>query len=49
MAKGADLLGYQYAKMNKYPIIEMPADWNKYGKLAGYNRNVEMAKSQMQL
>ena len=43
-AKGADRLGLQYAKKNGLRYIEMPVDWNKYGKKAGYLRNVEMAK-----
>lgn len=32
MARGADMLGYKYAKENGYKIKEFPADWNKYGK-----------------
>lgn len=44
MARGADTLGVQYAKERRYPILRYPADWNRYGKKAGYIRNEEMAK-----
>jgi len=43
-AKGADQLGEQYAKENNYNLRIFPADWDKYGKKAGYIRNEEMAK-----
>ena len=43
MAKGADLLGRQIAMDNNLPVLEMPAEWNKYGRSAGYRRNTEMA------
>lgn len=43
-AYGADTLGEKYAKEKGYPIIQFPADWEKYGKGAGYIRNEEMAK-----
>lgn len=42
-ARGADRLGEQYAKDKGYKILSKPADWNKYGKRAGYLRNEEMA------
>ena len=44
-AKGADALGEQFAKRNsKYLELEIfPADWDKYGKGAGYVRNHQMA------
>ena len=42
-ARGADTLGEKYAKEKGYEIESHPADWNKYGKSAGYKRNVEMA------
>ncbi len=45
MARGADKLGYDWGKANNIPIAEFPADWNRYGKSAGYRRNVEMAKN----
>jgi len=41
---GADYLGEQYAKNNKFHLKVFPADWNKYGKAAGPMRNEEMAK-----
>ena len=45
MAKGADLLGFKYAKENKIPILEYKPDWDNLGKSAGYIRNKEMAKN----
>lgn len=44
MARGADLLGIKYANELGYPVKEFPAQWDKYGKSAGYKRNEEMAK-----
>lgn len=44
-ARGADRLGEQYAKLRGYDIDRHPAQWDKFGKSAGYKRNVEMAKS----
>jgi hypothetical protein len=43
-ARGADSLGERYGKEMGYPIKEFPANWNKYGKSAGYIRNKEMAE-----
>lgn len=43
-ARGADRLGERYAKENNIPIKRFPADWDKYGKSAGYIRNEQMAK-----
>lgn len=42
-ARGADQLGERYADESGLPIKRFPADWNKYGKGAGYKRNAEMA------
>lgn len=42
-AKGADSLGRKYAEEHNIAIASYPADWNKYGKRAGYLRNEEMA------
>ena len=44
MAKGTDTLAVQYAALRNYPIIKMPANWNKFGRAAGHIRNIEMAK-----
>ena len=43
-AQGADKLGEKYAGMHKYKVTQMPADWERFGKRAGYLRNEEMAK-----
>lgn len=43
MARGADLIGYDFAKHYKIPCATFPADWDKYGKSAGYIRNKEMS------
>ena len=45
MAKGADRLGYEFAKDIGIPVHKFPADWNTYGKSAGYIRNNQMAKA----
>lgn len=42
-AKGADSFAIEYANKNGYECIQMPADWEKHGKKAGYIRNTEMA------
>lgn len=41
---GADTLGERYADEKGLPVKRFPADWNKYGKSAGYKRNVQMAE-----
>lgn len=43
-AKGVDRLGEEWSKNNGISIKKFPANWEKYGKSAGYIRNVEMAK-----
>lgn len=42
MAKGADALGYQYAKEWGLTRYEFPADWETHGKSAGPIRNQQM-------
>lgn len=42
-AKGADSLGEKYAKERGYKLEKFPANWEKYGKRAGYLRNKQMA------
>ena len=44
MARGADLLGFRYAKKNNLSIKQFPAKWAKDGLQAGYLRNLEMAR-----
>jgi len=38
------LWGARYAREHNIPLIAMPADWNRFGRSAGYRRNEEMAK-----
>lgn len=44
-AKGADHLGELWASYHNISVLEFPADWKKFGKSAGYKRNVEMAEN----
>jgi hypothetical protein len=43
-ARGADKLGERYARERGYALEIYPADWERYGKRAGYIRNKEMAE-----
>lgn len=42
-ARGADQMGEMYADERGIPVKLFPAEWDKYGKIAGIRRNVEMA------
>lgn len=42
-ARGADTLGCTYAYDNDIKVRGFPADWERYGKSAGFVRNDEMA------
>ena len=43
-ARGADAMGRKWAENNDVKIASFPADWDQYGKAAGYKRNTEMAE-----
>lgn len=43
-AIGPDQLGERFAREFEFPIEFHKAEWDKYGKRAGYLRNEEMAK-----
>ena len=43
-ARGADRLGEKYARDHGYTLTLFPAQWDTYGKSAGYKRNVKMAE-----
>lgn len=45
MARGADALGYQFAHKHGIQVYEFHANWNKYGKRAGFIRNEEMGNA----
>lgn len=42
--RGADLLGEYFAKENNLNIKRFPANWDMYGKSAGFIRNKEMGQ-----
>lgn len=42
-ARGADTLAVKYGVNKNIPYVLFPAQWNTYGKSAGYIRNCEMA------
>lgn len=44
-AKGADQLGMKYANAYGYRVDPYPAQWDEYGKSAGYIRNCKMAEN----
>lgn len=41
-ATGADRLAEDFAREHGIPCLSIPADWTKYGKIAGPIRNSEM-------
>ena len=43
-AMGADKMGERWAKEFGCKLIQCPANWDKYGKQAGYLRNTQMAE-----
>jgi hypothetical protein len=43
MARGADLFGRCWAIENGIDVKEFPADWDRWGRRAGFVRNGEMA------
>lgn len=44
MARGMDKIAWFVGRDLGLPVVEMPADWDKHGKRAGYVRNAEMVK-----
>jgi len=44
-AKGADTLAERYAKEHNIPIKIFPAQWETFGRSAGYRRNIEIIKN----
>ncbi len=43
-ARGADSLGERFAREKGCWVRLFPADWETFGKSAGYRRNADMAK-----
>lgn len=42
-AVGVDQYGEAYARWHSIPVKKFPADWDRFGKSAGYRRNQDMA------
>jgi hypothetical protein len=43
---GADALADEYARATGMHVLRFPADWDRYGKRAGFLRNAEMVELQ---
>ena len=44
-ARGVDRLGEEWAAKNNVKVARFPAEWDKYGKSAGYKRNAVMSEN----
>ena len=44
-ARGVDQAGERYAASRGLDCVRFPADWEKYGRRAGYLRNCQMAEN----
>ena len=42
-ARGADSLGEKFARERGFQLRQFPADWDRFGRSAGYKRNCQMA------
>ena len=43
--KGADALSRKYAAEHGLDYLEFPANWNKFGKSAGFKRNIQIVNA----
>ncbi len=43
-ARGADSQGDRWARENRIKLSRFPANWDRYGKSAGFKRNLVMAE-----
>lgn len=42
--RGIDLMGERYARENNIPLRVISANWDQWGKIAGWKRNEQMAE-----
>jgi hypothetical protein len=42
MARGADMLGAEWAEIEGIPVLKFPAQWGIFGRGAGFVRNQKM-------
>lgn len=45
MAIGADMAGRRWANSRNIEVDCYPPDWDRYGKAAGFKRNIQMANN----
>jgi hypothetical protein len=43
-ARGVDSLGERWAEEHKVAVHRFPADWDRFGRSAGYKQSVQMAE-----
>lgn len=43
-ARGVDKYGEEWAYLNNVDVVQFPANWQQYGRRAGFIRNAEMAR-----
>lgn len=44
-ARGVDSMAERYALEHNIELVVFPADWDRYGKSAGYRRNVDIVNA----
>lgn len=44
-ARGVDTIAEEWARSREVPVTVFPADWNRYGRSAGYRRNVDIVNA----
>ena len=47
-ARGVDQLGERFGALNGIPVRRFPADWERYGRSAGYRRNEQLVACAIQ-
>jgi hypothetical protein len=43
-ARGVDRIAAEHARKRGFEVIEIPADWEKYGRTAGFKRNGDIVR-----
>ena len=43
-ARGVDTIGEQWARARGVDVLRFPANWQRFGRAAGYRRNAQLAQ-----